>query len=90
MATKPRARKPSARKAPAAKPAAAKPAAAKPPAEKSEESSSASSRWQEARAIGMNFGNYLQIEKQVAAGTPRAAAETEAVTESYRRGIIWA
>lgn len=81
MATNPRARKAPETKTPAVK----------PPAEKSEESSSFSSRWQDARAIGMNFGNYLQIEKHAASKTPKAAApKTEAVTGSYRRGRIWA
>lgn len=85
MATKPRARKTP----------AAKPSAAKPRTEASEESSNVSSRWQQARERGMNFGSYLQNEKQAAARTP-SGAPTEAVTESanvsgsYRRGRIWA
>jgi hypothetical protein len=74
---------------------ARKPQAKKPPAEKSEESSSASGGWQQAGELGINFGTYLQNEKQAAAKTPRgapraAATETKSEIVSYRRGRIWA
>ena len=90
MATKPKLRKPKAEKSKSGKPAAEKTMTEKTTAAMPEKSSNISDGWQKAKETGVTYFNYLQIEKQAAAKTPRGTVATGEGDESLKRGRIWA